>query len=112
MSFAHGEKPTFSEKGVRPQPVIFTSSARVWPLLLFAQDCSQTTTYKAIKGANRVTMGMLEVTKPAYDGRIQIGYEVFDAVASRFTSLQTDFILEPFETLFPNIAAALFKPLS
>jgi hypothetical protein len=47
---AHGEKPTFSEKGIWPQPVIFISSARTWPLLMFAQDGSQPSTNKAVKG--------------------------------------------------------------
>jgi len=70
VSFAHGEKPTFSEKGIWPQPVIFTSFARTWPLLMFAQDGSQATANKTVKGTERIMMSVLEVSKPAFDGRI------------------------------------------
>ena len=70
VSFAHGEKPTFSEKGIWPQPVIFTSSTRIWPLLMFAQNGSQATAYEAVEGAERVMMSVLEVSKPASYGRI------------------------------------------
>jgi hypothetical protein len=69
-SFAHGEKPTFSEKGIWQQPMIFTSSARIGPLLMFAQNGPQATAYEAVQGTKRVMMGMLEVSKPAFDGRI------------------------------------------
>ena len=48
-------------------------------------------------------MGVLEVTKPASDGRIQIGYDFLDAVTTRSTRLLTDIILKPLETLCPHI---------
>jgi hypothetical protein len=76
VGFAHGEKPTFSEIGIWPQHVIFTSSARTWPLLMFSQDSSQVAAYEAVEGAERVMVCMLEVCKPDYDGRISICYGI------------------------------------
>jgi hypothetical protein len=87
VSFAHGEKPTFSEKGIWPQPAIFNSSARIWPLLMFAQDGSKATAYKAVEGTECVMMGVLEVSKPAFDGRIYIGYDLLDTIATCSASL-------------------------
>ena len=111
MGFAHGDKPAFSEKGIRPQPVIFISSAGVRPLLLFAQYGSQTTAYEAVEGVEGITMSMLEVSKPASDRRIQIEYDFLDAVTARSTRLHTDIILKPLETFRPHISTAILKPV-
>ena len=78
---------------------------------MFSQDGSQPTANKTVEGAERVMMCVLEVSKPAFNGRIQIGYNLFDAVASRSFSLQTNIILKPLETFHPHIATALFKPV-
>jgi hypothetical protein len=50
--------------------VIFTSSAGAWPLLMFSQDSSQATAYEAVEGTECVMMRMLEVSEPAFDGRV------------------------------------------
>jgi len=42
---------------------------------------------------------MLEVSKPTFNGRIKIGNDLLNAVASRSTGLQTDFILKLLKTL-------------
>ena len=79
---------------------------------MFSQDGSQPTANKAVEGAERVMMCVLEVSKPAFDGRIQVGYDLIDAVASRSTSLQTDFILKLLKTFRTDVAAPILKPVS
>ncbi len=44
-------------------------------------------------------MRVFEVFKPALNGRIEVGYDVLDAVASCPASLSADLILDSFETL-------------
>lgn len=95
----HGEKPTFSEKGIWPLPVIFTSSAKAWPLLLLAQNSSEASTYKSVKGTKGVMVRVLEVAKPTLNDWIKSGYDFLDAVVSASTGLQTDFILKLLKTL-------------
>ncbi len=87
VGLVHGEKPSFSEKGIWPLPMIAISSTRSWPLLLLAQHSSKTPAYKAVKRVESVMMRVLEVLKPTFDGRIEIGYDFFDAVTARSVSL-------------------------
>jgi hypothetical protein len=81
------KKPPFSEKGIWPLPVIAISSTGIRPLLLLAQHSPKTPTYEAVKRAESVMVRVLEILKPTFDGRIEIGYDFLDAVAARPPSL-------------------------
>ena len=87
VGLIHGEKPSFSEESIWPLPMIAISSARTWPLFLLTQHSPKTPAYKTVKGVESMRMRMLEVLKPTFDGRIEIGYDFLDAVTARSTSL-------------------------
>jgi hypothetical protein len=55
---------------------------------------------------------MLEVFKPALNTRIEIGYNVLDAVTSGSASLSADIILEFLKTFSPHESTTTFKPIS
>ncbi len=57
-------------------------------------------------------MRMLEVFKPALNTRIEIGYNVLDAVTSGSTSLNADIILEFLKAFRPRESTTTFKPIS
>ena len=59
-----------------------------------------------------MVMRMLEVFKPALNTRIEIGYNVLDAVTSGSASLSADIILEFLKTFRPHGSTATFKPIS
>jgi hypothetical protein len=84
------KSPHSAKKTDRPHPVIFISSAKNLPLLFFAQDGSQATANKAIERTEREIVSVFEICKPAFDGWIQIGYDLVDAVVSRSSILQVD----------------------
>jgi hypothetical protein len=73
IGFLQGEKPVLSEEGIRPAPMIAFRPTKAWTFFPLTQERSQSTPHESVNITERGPMGMLEVSKPAPEDRIELG---------------------------------------
>jgi hypothetical protein len=112
MSPGHREQPKISEEGIWPASVIAIASTLPRTMKLSAQDRSQTATNKAVNRREGVSVGMLEVTEPATQDRVDRRDDALDRIAPVTLGQGTDSIPQPHETLPAHPALARLEPVT
>ena len=83
IGFLQGEKPVLSEEGIRPAPMIALCPTKSRTFLPLTQDRSQPAPHEAVNVTERGPMGVLEVSKPAPEDRIELGDDTSQTTATR-----------------------------
>ena len=63
--------------------MIESRPTKPWTFLPLAQDCSQPTPHETVNITERGPMGMLEVSKPASEDRVELCGDAFQTTATR-----------------------------
>src|SRR5450759_1652275 len=98
MGFGHREQPKIGEEGSRPLCVIKAASSLTWPVFLAAQNRPQTAADKAVERREYQPMGMLEVAKPAAQGRVERRNHALNGVTHGTLGLGADFVPQDHQT--------------
>ena len=92
MGCRQREQPKISEEGIRPAPMIVQGMTLTRPVVLSAQHSPQATVDKAVDGREGEPMGVLEVTIPALQERIERRNRALDRMTSATLGAGTDFV--------------------